>query len=491
VDRWREVEPPPPINGDLEQVLQSVDALRAAWEDALATATLREFSEARRRSLRRHAIETGIIERLYDIDWGVTEALVAEGLTTEVAAREGGISDDTLAVVRSQHEALEFLAEAARSGDDLSLHFIRQLHQLICREQETYEARDQFGRTVHLPLHHGSWKKQVNHVVRKDGTLLEYAPPEQVQSQMEHLIGIYTQMSDEHPVVKAAWLHHRFIRIHPFEDGNGRVGRALTLLTLLHARYAPLVVDRTMRTAYIEALDQANSGELRPLVRMFARLEIVALRSELERPVEPPLAGAGAVDVARAYVDRLRVLRAADHTDRVDRAIALADALHERIAAYLGDLGDNVRDQFAPIDEHARSNVVHAAPPDEQARYWYAQLVRTAGEVDFFTNLAQGSWWSRLHLTVDGMTMRYVVAIQRVGHGDTGVLAVTVFAETLPSRTSDTNDRALPAPLLRSTPNDSVTLVFSDEPASRWDEVEDLINRTLAPAVSGFAQQLG
>jgi len=82
VDRWREVEPPPPINGDLEQVLQSVDALRAAWEDALATATLREFSEARRRSLRRHAIETGIIERLYDIDWGVTEAVSIQVLDT-------------------------------------------------------------------------------------------------------------------------------------------------------------------------------------------------------------------------------------------------------------------------------------------------------------------------------------------------------------------------------------------------------------------------
>lgn len=112
MDRWREVEPPPPING----------------------------SRGRR------------------ADDG-----------------EGGIIDDTLAVVRSQHEALEFLAEAARSGEDLSLHFIRQLHQLICREQETYEARDR--------------KKQVNHVVRKDGTLLEYTPPEHVQSQMEHLIG--------------------------------------------------------------------------------------------------------------------------------------------------------------------------------------------------------------------------------------------------------------------------------------------------------------
>jgi hypothetical protein len=46
--------------------------------------------------LRRHAIETGIIERLYDVDWGVTRALIAEGLSAEVAAREGGIDEGVL-----------------------------------------------------------------------------------------------------------------------------------------------------------------------------------------------------------------------------------------------------------------------------------------------------------------------------------------------------------------------------------------------------------
>ncbi|HWR46344.1 MAG TPA: hypothetical protein VN327_01820 [Pseudonocardiaceae bacterium] len=87
--RWAEVEPLGVVNGELMQVLASVDALREAWEVSLAQASPGEFAETRRRSLRRHAIETGIIERLYDVDWGVTEALVAEGLTAEVAAGKG------------------------------------------------------------------------------------------------------------------------------------------------------------------------------------------------------------------------------------------------------------------------------------------------------------------------------------------------------------------------------------------------------------------
>ncbi|MBV9143011.1 MAG: hypothetical protein JO115_19215 [Pseudonocardiales bacterium] len=84
--RWVDVEPLGAVNGELRQVLASVDTLRGAWEVSLAQTSAGEFAEARRRSLRRHAIETGLIERLYDIDWGVTEALVAEGLTAEVAA---------------------------------------------------------------------------------------------------------------------------------------------------------------------------------------------------------------------------------------------------------------------------------------------------------------------------------------------------------------------------------------------------------------------
>ena len=104
---------------------------------------------------------------------------------------------------------------------------------------------------------------------------------------MERLVELYLESTAVHPVVRAAWLHHRFICIHPFEDGNGRVARALTLLSLLQAKYAPPVVDRRDREEYIGALDEANEGDPRRLIRLFSRLEIVALRGELERPARP------------------------------------------------------------------------------------------------------------------------------------------------------------------------------------------------------------
>ncbi|MGH3550459.1 MAG: Fic family protein [Pseudonocardiaceae bacterium] len=489
--QWTEVEPLGVVNGELSQVLASVDALREAWEVSLARASAGELAEARRRSLRRHAIETGLIERLYDVGWGVTEALVAEGLTAEVAAREGGLDDGVLAIIRSQYDALGFLAEAARNGADLSVHFVRELHQALCRTQATYEARNDFGQILQVPLHLGTWKMQPNHVRRHDGTLLEYTPPEHVQSQMERLLELYKETADEHPVVRAAWLHHRFIRIHPFEDGNGRVARALTLLVLLRAKYAPLVVDRTQRSAYIDALEQANDGDLRDLARLFSRLEIVALRSELERPAEPAAEGTGAIAVARAYADRLRALQQVELTERAAEAEALAGALQKKVVAYIEQLGTDIRDQFREADPKAYSSVVHAAPPEEQARYWQIQIVRTAREVNMFTNLSKGSWWTRLHLVVLDQTLRFVIAIQRVGPGETGVLAVTVFAEAVAPLPSEDDERPLPTPLFESTPADSVTLVFSDEPDARWREVCELIDDTLAAALASFAQQLG
>ncbi len=213
----------------------------------------------------------------------MTEALIAEGLTAKVAARQGGVDEDALAIIRSQFDALTFLAEAARDGQDLSITLVREVHAAICGRQATYDATTAFGQPVKVPLHHGAWKEHPNHVRRPDHTLLEYVPPEHVQSEMDRLLVLYRESAGSHPVVRAAWLHHAFIGIHPFEDGNGRVARALTLLVLLRSKYAPLVVDRFTRGDYIAALDRANDGDLRDLVRLFARLEIVVLRSELER----------------------------------------------------------------------------------------------------------------------------------------------------------------------------------------------------------------
>lgn len=101
----------------------------------------------------------------------------------------------------------------------------------------------------------GEFKKQPNNPTRPDGSLHEYCPPVQVESEIENLLRWLGEYSGEDPIVVASWLHHRFTQIHPYQDGNGRVGRALVTLVLLQADLLPLVIDRDLRTEYLEALE--------------------------------------------------------------------------------------------------------------------------------------------------------------------------------------------------------------------------------------------
>jgi len=489
---WREVAALEPVDGAVQSLLDTVDTLRAAWQRAVDMASPEEFAEARRRSLRRHAVETGIIERLYDVDWGVTQALVAEGLTLEAAQVHGSINPETLSMIRSQFDALEYLAEVARGRRPLSVQLVRELHQLITRHQATYTATDPLGNRVEAALRHGEWKRWPNHVRRPDGSLLQYAPPEQVEPQVQRLVELHGGMEGVHPVVLAAWLHHRFICVHPFEDGNGRVARALVLLDLLKGGYAPLVVDRTRRDEYLAALDAANDGRLARLVRLFSELEIVALRFELHQPVE---AGAGsAVTVARAYVERIQRDRRARDEERRRWAEQLAGEVHERLTRHVEALAKELAGTFGEVDPAIEWRVDAASPGDgRRSRWWRHQLIRAAREVNFWTNLARGTWWARIEIVVLGRTLRYVVAVQRVGDREVGVMAVTVFAE-MPQRGADADEEAgfvPPVPLIRLSSTDSVTMVGGQSAGDVWPEVEALVDRTLAAAVHEYGSQLG
>ncbi|MDT3397150.1 Fic family protein [Streptomyces sp. B1866] len=488
---WRPIEPLPDLNGEIVARLAAVDALQEAWKETQATASPAEVRASLERGLRRHAIETGIIERLYDMSWGVTEALVAEGLTTEVAATEGEVTQDTLAIIKDQFDALSYLVDWSRENHDLSIHFVRELHALIVRHQPTYEGRDQFGRTVSVRLKPGAWKELDNTITRSDGVVLQCAPPLVVEEEMRRLVDLYRETAQAHPLVRAAWLHHRFIQIHPFSDGNGRVARALTLLALQRAHFAPITVDRTQRRTYIAALDEANAGDLRPLVRLFASLEEKALRAELRTPLSPVSDAVGAVAVARAYASRLMAREVEDHALKARNAAQLAADLHRRLTRFLTDLSTEMEEAFRQFDPEALARVQSAAPPAPEARYWHGQLVHAARLSDFYANLSDGSWWVRIHLRVRGQLLRFIAAVQKVGRGETGVLALTVYAEVLDSSPSESER---PAFLFRvfEHPNvpESVTFVHTDDAETRWPEVEQVVDDALSSAISRFAEHL-
>jgi Fic family protein len=89
------------------------------------------------------------------------------------------------------------------------------------------------------------------------------------------------------PVERVADLHARFQRIHPFLDGNGRVGRLLTNLVLVRLGYPPAVIYKRDRARYLASLRRADAGDPGNLGELFAR----AVLDNLYRFVVPAVAG--------------------------------------------------------------------------------------------------------------------------------------------------------------------------------------------------------
>jgi hypothetical protein len=83
-------------------------------------------------------------------------------------------------------------------------------------------------------------------------------------------------------LLRAAVLHTWLEHIHPFVDGNGRTGRAITNLELVRAGYPPIIIRRKDRDRYLEALARADDGDLGAFIDIVAGRMEDALR-DLEK----------------------------------------------------------------------------------------------------------------------------------------------------------------------------------------------------------------
>ncbi len=102
------------------------------------------------------------------------------------------------------------------------------------------------------------YKKLPNFII---GSRIKTTPPGKVEEEMEKLISWYNSNSGKtHPLELASVFHGRFEKIHPFEDGNGRVGRLLINVILVSNGYPPLIIRKTVRKSYMAALSAFDFG---------------------------------------------------------------------------------------------------------------------------------------------------------------------------------------------------------------------------------------
>lgn len=291
--KWKPIEDLP---ADWESLRRpNLHALAEVWKEYSQkmkdSPALKEFLVKLKRQW---AIETGQIERLYDLDRGVTKTLIEQGLHASlIPSSASEKSPEYVAnLLNDQHEIVDGLFQGVTGERPITTSYIKQLHQVLMKHQDTTKAYDSLGREMEVKVLKGEWKKHPNSPTRADGTVHEYCPPDHVASEMDRLVAMHHKHCEMGvpPEIEAAWLHHRFVQIHPFQDGNGRMARILSTVILLRAQWLPLIVMRDQWKRYIDALEFADSGSLEDLVAFFCKeiqdglLRACGVSDEIEMP---------------------------------------------------------------------------------------------------------------------------------------------------------------------------------------------------------------
>lgn len=378
---------------------------------------------------RQWAIETGVIERIYSLDRGITEVLIERGIDSSLIPYQSTDKEPELVaqIIRDQESAVDWLFDIVRGNRVLSLSFIRELHALMTGHQSATTGRDKFGNDLEVSLLRGEWKKLPNNPTRQDGSVHEYCPPEQVPPEMERLISLH----DEHerlgvpPEVEAAWLHHRFAQIHPFQDGNGRVARAIASLVLIRAGWFPLVVTRDDRERYIDALELADRGELGSLVQQVTALERKAFVNALGIAREALQEGER-VDQLIASVRDMFASRDEALRREWEQAKTIAGRVHTIADERLREVAAKLGNEVGTFSHDFRFFVV-SEPNGGSRRNWYRwQTIDTARRLDYFANTRDYSAWVRLGLYTDSRA-DILLSLSAIGKEYRGLIGASLF----------------------------------------------------------------
>ncbi len=380
------------------------------------------------------AIETGIIEQLYSLDRGITRILIKNGITITEALIPYGTTDrptnQVVALIKDQESAIEGLFDFVGGKRELSSSYIKELYQLLTRNQESTEALNpQTGQLMLVPLRRGDWKKQPNNPVRPDGSTHEYAPPEQVASEMDKLIAWHLehQNSNVSPEIEAAWLHHRFTQIHPFQDGNGRVARCLASLVFIKAEWFPLVLTRDDRSDYITALESADQGDLTQLVNLFAKSQRQAFIRSLGLS-EQILADSRRTEaIISSIADRLKENIAKAEQRKIQQTERNAEILFQVANERLQEIADEIKLSVEHLVDNAQIFASSAPANNERSPYHRYPVIETAKQLDYYANLRHYHSWIQLVIDIERPTM-ILISFHVVGYEYRGLLACSASA---------------------------------------------------------------
>ncbi|MBF0632384.1 MAG: Fic family protein [Magnetococcales bacterium] len=392
-----------------------------------------EYQEFLKKMEREWAIETGIIERLYSWDRGVTEVLIEQGIEASLISHRGGLqweeAEHISAIIKDHQAIVEGLFSYVKGDQPLSEHFVRSLHAEFTAHQDFIMAQSVEGHLLKVPLLKGEYKKQPNNPRRQSGGIHTYCPPEHVSQEMSNLISWYLAWEKQQvpPEVLAAFLHHRFTQIHPFQDGNGRVARALASIVFLKYGLFPVVIRDSDRSQYIQTLEEADGGEIRPLCNFFARNQRDSILAALgiEQAVQQ---ARHAEEILHSGLQLLKNQYIAE-TSRMDDVLVHAETLRNITKNRLDSIVHDLQPQLTmitPPRHHYRSTSVSDGNNSNRRHYFRNEIVDIARSYKYYANFSKYCAWA--FLTIESLNnFQFVVAFHGVGPNHKGIMAASSF----------------------------------------------------------------
>jgi Fic family protein len=198
-----------------------------------------------------------------------TEAFLYPGNTLDT--RGYRVIEELLA----HDDAFDLIKEwASDENFQLTEKHIKELNQIILVRPYWIETITPDGHITKRLIKGGDYKEFPNSVRLQNGKIFEYASPKDTPIMMGELMEwfkIESQKGKLHPLELAALMHYKFVSIHPFDEGNGRVSRLLMNYILLRHQLPPVIIKTKDKKNYMYALSQADSGNLNAFITYIAR----------------------------------------------------------------------------------------------------------------------------------------------------------------------------------------------------------------------------
>jgi Fic family protein len=196
----------------------------------------------------------------------------------------GDVPVSDIEEMKAHDVALSQIIEMANDDErPLTETFIKELNKTILVKPFWKDAISMNGTPTRKKIEIGQYKTSPNSVQLKNGEVHEYASPEETPALVRDLLNWYQEKNNVlHPVQLAAEFHYKFVCIHPFDDGNGRVSRLLMNYILLRHKYPILIIKSEDKDNYLTALQKADTGDIKAIIEYVEKQSIASLELSIK-----------------------------------------------------------------------------------------------------------------------------------------------------------------------------------------------------------------